>query len=342
MESLPHARATMRDVAALAGVAIKTVSRVINNVPTVDPELAARVRTAADKLGYRPNLTASNLRRLGGRTNTLGLLVEDVGNPFSAALHRAVEDVARERGVLLLTGSLDEQPAREQQLARTLIDRRVDGLIIVPAGDDHRYVVAEQRAGTAFAFVDRLPTPLVADAVVADNRAGAERGVRHLIDGGRRRIAYLGDDPTIETARERLAGYRDALSGAALPADPAIVRHGLRAVGAAASAALDLLTGERPPDAIFASQNLVTIGAVEALHQLGLHTSVALVGFDDFALANVLNPGVTVMAQDPAAMGRLAAERIFARLDGDRSPARVFTITTALVQRQSGQLPLSS
>ena len=171
-------RPTMRDVAALAGVALKTVSRVINGVPTVDPELAERVRSAADKLGYRPNLAASNLR--SGRTNIVGLLLEDVGNPFSAALHRSIEDYMRERGVLLLTASLDEDPDRERELASRLIDSRVDGLIIVPAGTDHRYLVAEQGHGTSIVFVDREPRPLVADAVVADNRRSAARAVAHL------------------------------------------------------------------------------------------------------------------------------------------------------------------
>ena len=166
-------RPTMRDVAALAGVALKTVSRVINGVPTVDPELAQRVRNAADKLGYRPNLAASNLR--SGRTNIVGLLLEDVGNPFSAALHRSIEDYMRERGVLLLTASLDEDPDRERELASRLIDSRVDGLIIVPASTDHRYLVAEQGHGTSIVFVDREPRPLVADAVVADNRRSAAR-----------------------------------------------------------------------------------------------------------------------------------------------------------------------
>ena len=173
-------RPTMRDVAALAGVGIKTVSRVVNDVPTVAPELAERVRTAADKLGYRPNLTAASLRRTGGRTGTIGLLLEDVSNPYSSGVHRAVENYARERGALVLAGSLDEDPLREREMIRALIDRRVDGLIVMPAGRDHRYIVAEQQQGTSFVFVDREPSPLLADAVVSDNRGGARRAVGHL------------------------------------------------------------------------------------------------------------------------------------------------------------------
>src|SRR5919205_3168173 len=187
-------RPTMKDVAALAGVGIKTVSRVFNDVPSVAPELVERVRSAADKLGYRPTLTAASLRRTGGRTNTIALLLEDVSNPYSSAVHRAVEDYAREHDVFVLAASLDEDPQRERELARRLIDRRVDGLIVMPVGRDHRYVVAEQQAGTSFVFIDRLASPLVADAVVADNVGGARMAVEHLLDTGRRAIAYLGDD----------------------------------------------------------------------------------------------------------------------------------------------------
>jgi LacI family transcriptional regulator len=331
-------RATMRDVAALAGVGIKTVSRVFNDVPTVDPGLAERVRAAAAKLGYRPNLTAASLRRAGGRTDTIGLLLEDVSNPYSSAVHRAVEDYARARGVLVLAASVDEEPARERELARRLIDRRVDGLIVMPAGRDQRYVIDEQRAGTCFVFVDRAPHPLLADAVVSDNHGGAAAAVAHLLRTGRRRVAYLGDDLAIVTAEERYRGFRDALGSAGLPLDDGLVRHGLRTAEQARKTAHELVTTQRP-DALFASQNLVTLGAVEALHDLGRQDDVALVGFDDVPMAALLRPGVTVMAQDPAAVGRLAAQRLFERMDGDHSPPYLRVVPTRLVVRGSGELP---
>ena len=330
----------MREVAALSGVSLKTVSRVVNEVPTVAPELVAKVHAAMDRLGFRPNLAASNLRRGDGRTDTIGLLVEDVGNPFSAAVHRAVEDYAGPRGVLVLSSSLDEDPDRERRMVRTLIARRVDGLIIVPASSDHRYLVAEQEAGTAVVFVDRRPTPLIGDAVVTDNREAAAKGVEHLIASGHRRIAYLGDSDTLMTARERYAGYCDAM--AKIPdvaAAPELVVHGLRTTKAADVAVTELLGRENPPTALFTSQNLVTIGVVEALHRMGEHKSVALVGFDDFPLAQLLDPGVTVLAQQPARIGRLAAELLFARIAGDRSPAAVHVIESPLITRGSGEIP---
>lgn len=333
-----QSRPTMRDVAALAQVAIKTVSRVMNGEPSVAPHLAARVHEAAAKLGYRPNLTASSLRRGDRRTATIGLLLEDVANPFSAALLRAVEDEARERRVQILIGSLDEDPERERELATSLIDRGVDGLIIVPAARDQSYLLAERKLGIRFVFLDREPRLLEADAVVSDNRQGAVLAVEHLFAAGHRRIAYLGDSPAILTAAQRLDGYQRALERAGLPYREAIVRQDLRTIDAATQAALEILAQPDPPTAIFASQNLVTIGSVKALRRLGSQRAVALVGFDDFPLADVLEPQVTVISQDVAGLGRLATRLLFARLDGDDSPARTHVVPTELIARGSGEI----
>ena len=331
-------RPTMRDVAALAGVGIKTVSRVVNDVPTVAPDLAERVRAAADKLGYRPNLTASNLRRGDKRTHTIGLLVDNVGNPFASTVLRAVEDFFRRRDVLVLAASLDEDADRESELAKTLIDRRVDGLIVMPADHDHRYLVPEQQAGTQFVFIDRRPSPLIADAVVTDNRTGARRAVEHLLATPRRKLAYLGDLPTIPTAQERFLGFQDAVAAAGdAVREPPAVRHGLRTEEQARAALSELLAGD-PPDALFTSRNTVTVGAVRVLHELGLERQVALVGFDDIPLADLLRPGITVMTQDPAEIGRRAAQRLLDRLDGDHSPPTVDVLQPVLVERGSGEL----
>lgn len=335
-----RSRPTMREVAALAGVAIKTVSRVVNDVPTVDPAIVARVREAAVRLGYRPNLTASSLRRGDGRTATIGMLVEDAANPFSAALTRAVENVARKHGVFVLIGSLDEDPARERRLAQDLVDRGVDGLVIVPAGRDHSYLISEQRSGTRMVFVDREPRLIDADAVVADNRQGAVNAVNHLLEAGHRRIAYLGDRPTISTAAQRFDGYRHALELAQVPLDDGIVRQGEFSEEAAIAATEQVLALPDPPTAFFTSQNLVTIGASRALRALGLQDTVAHVGFDDFPLADMLSPGMSVIAQDIEAMGRTAAEILFNRLDGDESPARTVVVPTRLIERGSGEIEI--
>jgi LacI family transcriptional regulator len=331
-------RATMRDVAALAGVSLKTVSRVVNGVTSVDPDLTAKVHSAATKLGYRPNLTASNLRRSDRRTATIGMLIEDAANPFSAALMRAVEDVAHQHEVRVLFASLDEDPDRERDLARELIDRRVDGLVIVPAGHDHSYLSEERNAGTCLVFLDREPKLLQADAVVSDNLRGAVTAVRHLLDHGHRRIGFLGDRPTISTAAQRLDGFRHALEVAHVEVDERLVRDGLSSVDAAIAATSDLLAMADPPTALFTSQNLGTIGAARVLRTLGLEETVAMVGFDDFPLADLLRPGISVIAQDGEGMGRLAAEILFRRLYGDESPYEKFVMPTELLVRGSGEI----
>src|ERR671925_686389 len=189
----------MVDVAALAGVALKTVSRVVNSEPGVSPELETRVRWAIEQLNYRRDANAATLRRRGRKTQTIGLVLEDVSNPFSSALHRAVEDTARERGVLVFAGSCDEEPDRERELIGSFRERRVDGIIVVPASHDHAYLYDERRAGTALVFVDRAAVHLDADSVVSDNVGGAEQAVRHLLDHGHRRVGFLGDLISIST-----------------------------------------------------------------------------------------------------------------------------------------------
>jgi len=319
-------RATLRDVALLAGVSPKTVSRVVNREPGVTEAKVTAVTAAIEKLGYRPNFTASSLRRAGGRTATIGVVLENVANPFSSSLHRAMEDVAREHGVSILAGSVDEDPARERDLINIFAGRQVDGLVVAPASGNQGYLTTELLAGTPVVFVDRPPVGIQADTVVIDNRAGARRAVEHLIAHGHHTIGYLGDLRSIATARDRLQGYRDALADQGIRPGPVV--ENVHTEREAEQAVHRLLAGNRPPTALFTAQNLVTIGAIRALRALRRQHAVALVGFDDFPLADLLEPGVTVVAQDPAALGRHAAELLFARLEGDDSPPRRIVVPT--------------
>ena len=331
-------RATMKQVAALAGVSLSTVSRVVNEDPKVRPELAARVHDAVAALGYRHNVSASALRRADGLSASIGVIVEDVSNPFFSSVQRGIEEVARERGVLTLAGSSDEQPDRERRLAEAFGARGVDGLIITPAAVDHGFLLRDRAAGMALVFVDRPGRFIDADAVLTDNAGGAEQAVEHLIAAGHRRIAFLGDRPSIHTASERLRGYEQAHARHGLRVDPALVRHTLTRGTDAYEATRTLLLRDAPPTAIFTSQNLITIDAVRALHELGLQHRVALVGFDDVVLADVVEPGLTVVAQNPCELGRQAAQLLFSRLDGDVGPSREIVIAPMLVQRGSGEL----
>jgi LacI family transcriptional regulator len=332
-------RPTIRDVAALANTSLKTVSRVVNGEPGVSEQLNIRVRAAIDRLGYRHNLTASNLRRSGGKTRSVGMLVANVSNPLDAAVHRTIEEMASRRGVAVWASSLDENPEHERRLVEAFAERRVDGLIIMPASHDHSYLVEERRMGMSIVFVDRPPAFFDADAVLVDNRLGTSRGVQHLMAAGHRRIAFLGDRRSIVTAAERFKGYVDALETAHITVDPMLVRQDIVDSEHARDATLDLLSLDEPPTAIFAAQNLVTIGVVRGLRMAAKHHDVALVGFDDVPMGDLLDPSITVLAQDPTAIGRQAATTLFGRLDGDRSPTQAYIIPTTMIIRGSGEIP---
>ncbi|WP_184957016.1 LacI family DNA-binding transcriptional regulator [Actinoplanes abujensis] len=317
----------MNDVARTAGVSLKTVSRVVNGETTVAPDLAARVHAAVESLDYRPHLGASMLRRNDRRTRTIGVLLDDVSHPFSAAVHRAVEDQARARGIHVLTGSLDHDPVRERALAAAFAERQTDGLILAPSGadlDPHTMPVV---------YVDRVPTGAPGDTVISTNISGAAGAVRHLIAHGHHRIGFLGGDRRLSTARERYTGYQRALGRRAGPAV-----HDLHDPTAACAAAVAMLRGPDAPTALFTTQSTVTIGAVRALRRLDRQHAVALAGFDDFPLADLLDPPVTVVAQDPSRIGETAALALFERIDGYAGEPREIRIPTTLIPRGSGEL----
>lgn len=330
----------MHEVAALARVSIKTVSRVINGQPTVSPDIASRVQHAIQLLDYRPNVAAIRLRRGDHKTSTIGLVLEDVANPFSSALHRAVEDAAARHGMLVFAGSSDEDPQRAAEVIAAFVAHRVDGLIIMPAGRHHDgLLLDEQRQGKPVVIVDRLLDFLDTDSVTVDNRVGVRKAVCHLAAHGHRRIAFLGDARSIWTAHERHAGYREGLSMEGIVYDPELVRQDFPTIELAEGAALDLLASADPPTAFFTAQNLITLGAIRALRQRGLQHRVALLGFDDLMLADLLDPAVSAIVQDPRAMGQTAAELLFARLAGDSGPAKCVVLSTRLVARGSGEIP---
>jgi LacI family transcriptional regulator len=331
-------RPTLRDVAALAGVSYKTVSRVVNNEPGVSPALAERVRQASVQLDYHPDHTASSLRRGDRRTSSIGLILEDVSNPFSGAMYRAVEDVAIARGVTVLAGSCDEEAARARTLVSAFASRRVDGMIVVPPPGDLTPLLLEQRNGTAVVFLDRAPAYSGVDAVVSDNRRGAARGVAHLIRHGHRKIGFVGDDRAIWTAEERYQGYLDALAAHDLPVDLRIVQRDSEHGEGRRKAVAAMVSTDDPPTALFTGQNLITMDAIRALRADGREHDVAMVGFDDFQLADLLEPGVTVIAQDLTSMGHRAAELVFERIGDDDRPFQLEIIPTRLITRGSGEI----
>jgi LacI family transcriptional regulator, galactose operon repressor len=315
----------MKDVALRAGVALKTVSRVVNGEPGVTPETASRVLGAIDELGFRRNESARLLRT--GRTATVGYIADNWGDRESAALGRGVEEVAREHGFLLFAGSTDSDPVREEQLTLSLCARRVDGLIIVPTPGDHDYLISEIEAGVAAVFVLRPPIHLDADAALVDEHGAARTGVSHLITQGHQRIGYFGGDQESYRTRQLLAGYSEAMAAAGLPVDQAWTS--LTPQRLLNSSVTAVLCGSREHTAL----------ALRTLVSAGISRRVAVVGFGAFELAEFLMPDITIISYDPAEVGRAAAEMLFGRLGGYIGAGRRVYVPATLITRGSGEIP---
>src|SRR5690349_11431441 len=336
-EMKTSARPTMRHVADQAGVSLKTVSRVINDEPGVAPDTADRVNAAIALLGFRRNDLARSLKK-GTTSSTLGLVIEDVANPFYSGIAQAVADAATERGFMLIIGSCEEDPVRERELILALLRRRVDALLLVPAGSDQRWLERELRpATTPVVFLDRPPQGITADTVLIDNAGGARAAVEHLLAHGHRRIACVADPAELFTASERVSGYQAALAHAGIPEDPELLKLDARDADHAEQLVHELLDLRDPPTAIFTGNNRHTVGALRALR--GREHEIALVGFDDFELADLLAMPTTVIRHDAARIGAEAAALAFDRLDGSRKPPQRIVVETELVPRGSGEVP---
>ena len=333
----PGRRVTLRDVALEAGVSIKTVSRVVNGEPTVNEAMAVRVAEVVERLGYRPNELARSLK--GRRSRTIGLVIDDVSNPFMAVCAQAIEEVAWEHGHALILCDSHADLQTEDAYVGLLAQRQVDGLLLVPARGRNGRLEAERRAGLPVVAFDRPAEGVRTDSVLVENRAGAREATEHLIWHGHERVAFVGDVRHYYTARKRLEGYKEALEATNL--EPL---HSLDAnsIEQGEEATKGLLEAPDPPTALFAANILTALGALRAIEDLGLRVpeDVAVIGFDDFELAHVLRPRFTLVRQPAAELGRRAAEMLFDRLDGRGSPEpRRLVLPTELVVRESCGCP---
>ena len=330
-------RPTMNDVARASGVSLKSVSRVINDEVGASPETREKVLAAAAKLGYRRNDAAHALRRSDGRSASIGLVLEDISNPFAAVLNRSVERVAGEQGSLVLAVSTNADPDREEYLVDRLLARAVDALVIMSCRRDHAFLQPEIERGLPVIFVDRPPRRLAAPTVRVANSKGAHDATAHLIAHGHHRVAFLGDRPLLYTADERQRGYTKAMREAGLAVDPDLQWRGqadpLQA-GAAMSAMLELAD---PPTAVFAGNNMIAVGVLATLRSRNALRKVAVVGFDDMDLAAVVDPPLTVIDQDPESIGRVAAQEVFGWLSG-AVPTRDVVVPVRMIERGSGEL----
>lgn len=338
MHPQPQRRPTLHDVAARAHVSFKTVARVVNGEGGVSARLTGRVEAAVAELGYRPDDRARRLRNTEQRTNVIGFILVDVANPFFSSILRGIEDVARKRDYLVLSGSTDGDPARQNQLVSAFVSRRVDGMIVVPSGDALGPLAHEIERGTPLVFVDLEPSGTAVDFVRSDHHGGARLATEHLLRAGHRDIAFFGSPLEISSGGQRYAGFREAMAAAGLTVPDSRMRTGLYTPDGWHGIVKDFFANGAGPTAIFTAQNFITLGALRALHELGLRNSVAHIGFDDVELGAVVSPGMSVVPQYPLELGRRATEMLFNRLDGrSRSPVQELLPST-IIERGSGEI----
>lgn len=324
----------MQDVAKRAGVSAKTVSRVFNDDPHVTEDTRERVQSAMRELKYVPNMLARTFRE--GKSAVIGIAVPDVADPFFAAVTKEIELAAREQDMAIVVTSLGDNPSLEQSIIETTVRHQIGGLIIAPISADQSYLARFQDS-FPIVFIDRTPSKFSADYFVEDDFGGAFEATEHLIAHGHTRIAIVGDSTEVPTTKLRLEGYLAALDGAGLKVDMDLVMLGSQDADCAAQACKTLLALSDPPTAIFSSNARFSIGVFPALQTLN-RTDIALISYGDFTMADVLRPSVTVIDQDPRHVGRVAAERVLARIS---APTKRFrrknVLPVKLIERQSCQ-----
>ncbi|MFI0778319.1 LacI family DNA-binding transcriptional regulator [Streptomyces sp. NPDC021212] len=326
----------IKDVAQRAGVSVATVSRVLNDHPAVRTDTRDKVLAAVADLGYRPNAVARSLRT--HQTRALGLVISDVLNPFFTELARSVEDAARDRGYSVVIGNADERPDLQDHHVGTLVDRRIDGLLVSPTDGGSPLMLDAARTGTPMVFVDRWIEGEGLDEVPVvrtDGGAAVRDLVAHLHALGHRRLAIIAGPAATTTGRERVDAFRSALRefGLALPADH--IGQGDFQAGSGRRVTARFLDLPHPPEAIFAADNLMALGAMDEIRSRGLRVpdDVALAAFDDIPWFVHTDPPITAIAQPTGDLGHAAVRALIDRIEG--RPAASVTLSARLVPRRS-------
>ena len=322
-------------MARLAGVSVATVSHVVNSTRYVSPELSERVRTVMAEIGYRPNGTARSLRLQ--RTQTIGLVVPDI-NPFFAELARIIEDEGFAAGYTTVLGNADGRPERERRYVETLLSKQVDGLILGSTLADATTLVSlVGRSGTPLVLIDRDLPAVGADIVLADHAGGAYALTRHLLELGHRRIACITGPERLPSSEGRAEGYHRALEEFGIESRPEWLAPGAFEFGGGRRAMARLLEADPGLTAVFATNDLMAVGAMRELAERGLRVpqDVSVGGFDDAMPATLISPELTTVRQPLQEMGREAVEMLRARMDGDSGEARRIVLAAELVPRKS-------
>ncbi|GAB1489363.1 MAG TPA: LacI family DNA-binding transcriptional regulator [Opitutaceae bacterium] len=328
---------SLTDVAKLAGISIATVSRAISHPEKLAPETLTRVKAAMAELNYRPNRVARRLRQRSGRRHLLGLIIPDIQNPFFAEIARGVEDVAYANEFAVMLCNSDENLKKEAFYLGVMQSESVDGIILPPINDHDPAIIRLAAAGMPIVSVDRSLVNSSIDKVEVDNRQGAFEAVDHLLRLGHKRVAMIAGRQNVSTSRERRLGYEDALAAHNIPLREDYIRTGDYKQASGHALADELLTRAPRPTALFVSNNLMTVGAMEAIHKRGLRIpeDVAIIGFDDLPWAEALDPPLTVVRQPAYEVGRSAAELLLKRLSDPSAPAAWLRLRPKLILRSS-------
>ncbi|MFI0445746.1 LacI family DNA-binding transcriptional regulator [Actinomadura sp. 6N118] len=325
--------ASVKDVARLAGVSVATVSRVLNDSAPVTPETRERVLAAVAELGYRPNAVARSLRT--DATRTIGLIIGDILNPFFTELARAVEDEARRLGYSVVIGNADERPERQDHYVRTLLEQRVDGLLLCPTAEITPLVQDAVRDGKPLLFLDRTLPGLDVPTVRADGAAAIGELVGHLRRLGHRRIAFISGPAFLSTGRERTAAFVAAMQDHGLPVRDEYLEAGDFQAASGRASAARLLDLPEPPAVIFAGDNLMALGALDEIRARGLTIpgEVALASYDDLPWFTHVDPPITAIDQPVQDLGRRAVRGLVERIGG--GAVEPVVLSARLVVRRS-------
>ncbi|MET0764439.1 MAG: substrate-binding domain-containing protein [Blastococcus sp.] len=326
--------ATLKDVAETAGVSLATASRVLSGGGASSPEARRLVLAAAAELQYIASGPARSLRR--ARTDVLGLLISDIRNPFFADLAHGVEREARDRGYAVLLANVDEDPAQEERYLRAFASQRVDGMLVVPQGNDAARMSDLLSAGRPAVFVDRTLPGLEVPTIGTDNVLGVRQAVEHLVRRGHREVAYISGPSSISTSAERLQAFLALRSEVGLAEDPRLVAEGdFRASSGTAATARILDSGARPT-ALFAADGLMALGAVAEIHRRSEAwiRRIEVVSFDDTAWFEHLDPPVSAVLNDPEGMGREGVRALLDLIAGEQVASR--RLPTTFVDRSAG------
>lgn len=305
---------TIKDVAASAGVSIATVSHVINGTRYVSDELKDRVQKAMEELGYRPNTLARSLR--SGQSRTIGMVVPDASNLFFAEIGRALEDVGFENGYSVIVCNSDNNLDKQSSYIDTLIAKQVDGVIFISAGDAEEYLGSLSQAGIPVVVADRDVTMGVADVVLLNNELGGYLATRHLIDLGHRKIACISGPNYLTPSADRIDGFYAACEESGIEPNPDWIVIGDFQAQSGDICMTKLLTMPDKPTAVFVFNDMMAIGAMNAIHRSGLRIphDISIVGFDNIALASSVYPALTTISQPTQEIARTICEILFERI----------------------------